>query len=146
MTDKASVQDRLDQAATLREILDAAYQAFEEMLSIIGSYHDSGHPFYAALVMASAPAADGRDAVAAAPSLSPAPPPGPSRRGRHVGTPPATCAATDAAAHVAALANAASEILLRAAGLAAMDADREACHEGARYASEIHGLVGGTRP
>lgn len=146
MTNESSVQGRLEQATNLGELLDAAYEAFEEMLSIIGSYHNNGRSFYAGLVMAAPPAANGRDAIAAAPSLPPASPSAPSRRGRRASTPPGTCAAAGAAAHVAAISTALADTLLQAAGLAGIADDREACYEGARYASEIHGLVGGNEP
>ena len=141
MTDTSTVRDRLQQASSVAAILDAAHEAFEEMLSVIRGYQDGGAPFWAALVMASAAAADGRDAVAAAPSS-----PIPSCRGRRASTPSGHIKAEDAAPTVAALSEAVAERLLRAAGLAETATDRQACLEGARYASEIHGLMTGTWP
>jgi hypothetical protein len=144
MTDTSSIQDRLEQGTGLGETLDAAFEAFQQMLSVIGSYNDSGAPFYAALVMASAPVADGREAVARAPSL-PATSPArtPPRRGRWPSTPPVADAAADAAASVIALSKAVVSALLHAANLADIAEDREACCDAARYASEIHRLVAG---
>jgi hypothetical protein len=147
MTDASSIQVRLEQATVLGETLDAAYEAFQEMLSVIGSYSDSAAPLYTALVMASAPAADGRDAIAAAPSLPLASSPRTSaRRGRRASTPPVTDAAAGPAASVTALSMTVADRLLHAAGLAEIAEDRDACCDAARYAAEIHGLVTGYGP
>jgi hypothetical protein len=60
---------RLQHAAGLAEVLDAAYDAFEEMLLAIRAREDPASGLFAAFMMAAASAADGRDAVAFAPSF-----------------------------------------------------------------------------
>ena len=68
-----SARARLEQATGLPAVLDAAYDAFEEMLSALEDQQDRGGGAFAAFVMSGAAAANGRDALAAAPSLPPAP-------------------------------------------------------------------------
>ncbi len=64
-------QQRLQHAAGLPAIFDAAYGAFEDMLSAIRAHQDPASGLFAAFTMAAASAADGRDAVGFAPSLPP---------------------------------------------------------------------------
>ena len=54
-----------------RGVLDAAHDAFEDMLSVIRAFEDPEDGMFIPLVMAAASAADGRDAIAFAPSLPP---------------------------------------------------------------------------
>ena len=68
-----SARVRLEQATGLPAVLDAAYDAFEEMLSALEEQEDRGGAAFAAFVMSATAAANGRDALAAAPSLPPAP-------------------------------------------------------------------------
>ena len=60
---------RLEHATGLPAILDAAYDAFEDMLPAIEAQQDPGSAAFTAFVMSAASAANGRDAIAAAPSL-----------------------------------------------------------------------------
>ena len=69
MTRIDAVQHRLQQASDLAAVLDAAYEAFEGMLSVIHPVQDPASGLFAALVMAAASAANGRNALALAPSL-----------------------------------------------------------------------------
>ena len=68
MTCISNARARLQQASDLVTVLDAAYAAFEGMLSVIGPCEDPASGWFAAFVMAAASAADGRDAVAFAPT------------------------------------------------------------------------------
>lgn len=61
--------DRLQHAVGLADVLDAAYDAFEDMLQAIRAREDPASGLFAAFMMAAASAADGRDAVAFAPSF-----------------------------------------------------------------------------
>jgi hypothetical protein len=139
VTHAPDVRQRLEQARGLAEVLDACYEAFAEMLSAIRRYQDSGGPFYPALVMAAAAAADGRDALAAAPSL----PPTNDRQTEPVGV---ANNPSDAAACLAVL----SELIgsrirgVACTGLAARD--RQACEDGSQYADEVHVLITGNGP
>src|SRR5215813_3839609 len=71
MTRIATAHDRVEQADDLAAMLNAAHSAFEDMLSVIRALEDPGHGMFIPLVMAAASAADGRDAIAFAPSLPP---------------------------------------------------------------------------
>lgn len=132
-------RQRLEQAEALAEVLDAAYDGFSEMLLAIRGYQESGRQFYAALVMAAAAAADGRDAVAAAPSLPPS--------SDHL-IPVAAGGSNPSA--VADLLVALSELIgsrLRGAVTAcATPGDRQACSDGATYADEVRALTKGNGP
>jgi len=60
---------RLEHATGLPAVLDAAYDAFEYMLPAIEAQQDPGSAAFTAFVMSGASAANGRDEIAAAPSL-----------------------------------------------------------------------------
>jgi hypothetical protein len=69
MGSRTGVEARLRKAADLGAVLAVAYEAFEGMLSLLRQHQDRTGELFAVFVMAAASAADGRDAVAAAPSL-----------------------------------------------------------------------------
>ena len=152
MTDAADIRQRIGAAANLADVLDASYEAFEAMMSVIDGYHDASGPFYAGLVMAAAAAADGRDALLSAPSLPP-----PSRDDiRPSGLPAGAGSAgvrvqaaddpVDAAATVAALSSSVASCLRGAAATADAAGDRAACLDAARYADEVLVLTRGNGP
>lgn len=133
------LQERIAGAGSLPELLDAAYDAFEEMLVVIRQHDDPRNDFFVPMVIAGASAGNGRDAVLFAPSL----PPRPLHPGQQAGDdqPPATAQA--AASWLIVLCKTLMGRLAEA-GQSAVDAgDRDACADAARYAREIHGLMGG---
>ena len=133
------IKQRLEQARSLGEILSAAYDAFDEMLSAFDRYQNGTGPFYAALVMACPAAADGRNTIGMAPSL---PPP---ERDRLLRPKPANePAAREVADSVAVIAALAARKLRIAAAAASYAADRSSCLEAAQYADEVRGLMTGT--
>src|SRR6266568_4569005 len=67
----AAVRDRLHRASGLTAILDAACDAFEDMLPVIWDHQDPSDGMFIPFVMAATCAANGRDAVLFAPSLPP---------------------------------------------------------------------------
>jgi len=140
MTQIAAVRARLAQASGLPGVLDAAYDAFEAMLAVIHGQEDGAGDGFAAFVMAAASAANGRDAVAAAPSLSPAAPGGetPADGGLWPGL-----AASEAAAVLAGLSGLLVSRLTDAAARAADGADRAACTVAARHAAVIWSRLAG---
>jgi hypothetical protein len=69
MTMMNTTQQHLQEADGLAAVLDAAYGAFERMLSVIYPVQDPASGLFAAFVMAAASAANGRNALALAPSL-----------------------------------------------------------------------------
>lgn len=133
------VLERLNAAAELPEVLDAAANAFATMLAAVHGYHDGGGPFYAALIMAAVPAADGRHAIVSAPSLSPA---AASRAFQR--TPDHRWAGRDVSAAITELAAAAEVRLLYAATIATDRRDAAACREGAASARQVREMLAGS--
>jgi hypothetical protein len=128
---------RLEQAVGLPAVLDAAYDAFEKMLSEIEDQQDHGAGAFAAWVMSGAAAANGRNALAAAPSL-------PAVSGDLAVPAPGPFASENSAAALGRL----SQLLtsrLTDASLSSIDVDDKlACAEAARHAASIHSLLSGT--
>jgi hypothetical protein len=131
---------RLQQASDLAAVLDAAYEAFEGMLSVIYPAQDPASGWFAAYVMAAASAANGRNALALAPSLPRRPllavpeeqGPGPGERPERV------------AEAVAGLSHLVAGRLASAAAGAPDTGDRDACRHAARNALDICGLLNST--
>jgi hypothetical protein len=136
----AGARARLEEADDLSSILDAAYEAFEDMLTVIEDHQDPDEGAFVAFVMAQVPAAGGRDAIAGAPSL----PPAPVARRVVLGADPAPgVSAVEAAAAVARLSLLLVSRLDAAAGLSGDVADRTACSLAARHAASVGSLLGG---
>lgn len=128
----------LRQVRGLPEVLNAAYSVFEVMLSIAREHGDPGSQSFAAFVFAAGAAADGRDAVAAAPSLPPA-----GLAGNLALDQGWVTDADEAADGLAVLGEVLSS-LLTAAGRAAGDArDQVACARAAGHAQKVHALLVG---
>jgi hypothetical protein len=126
--------DRFGQARDLAPVLDAACEAFEEILAVIGDYEDASDALVVPLLLAATQAANGRDAVLFAPSL-------PARRlhqPQRVGERLERGSAQDITAAVAGLCQ------LLASGAAA--ADGAACQDAARHARAVHALLTGSGP
>jgi hypothetical protein len=135
-----AVGARLQQATGLPAILDAAYDAFEDMLPAIEAQQDPGSAAFTAFVMAGASAANGRDAIAAAPSL-----PAATHPVITTARTPATVTAPQAAAALTELSRLLVSSLNAAAGLSADVRDRAACADAARHAAAICSLLEGAR-
>jgi hypothetical protein len=139
MTSMTGVRQRLSRASCLPELLDAAYDAFEDMLTVIRQHDDPGSGWFTPMVMAAASAANGRDAVGWAPLL-------PLRR-LHPDQPaeiagrPQTAQA--AAAWVAGLCEMLAGRLDAGAAPYADPGDAAACRDAVGCAREIHALMGG---
>ena len=127
------VRERLHQASDLAAILDAAYDAFESMLSVLRAHEDPGDPMFGAVMMAAASAADGRDAVLFAPSLPPHRLHEPDAEERHD--------AVGAADLLASLSELLAARLDDAASIAPDPGDQAACQAAARWARDIHALL-----
>jgi hypothetical protein len=140
MSDIAAVRARLERASDLPGVLDAAYDTFEAMLPVISGQEDRVGPGFAAFVMAGASAANGRDAVASAPSLPPA---APGSTAQAAGEPPVDITEDEAAAVLAGLSGLLARRLADAASWAARAADRTACADAARHAHAVWSLLAG---
>ena len=131
------VQQRMEEADGLAAVLDAAYAAFEGMLSVIHPAQDPASDLFAALVMAAASAADGRDALALAPSLPRHPLlAAPAEQKPWPGEPPQRVAEV-----VAGLSHLVAERLTQAAASAPDTGDRDACRHAVQSARDICGLL-----
>ncbi|MGH3294836.1 MAG: hypothetical protein ACRDP7_23860 [Trebonia sp.] len=132
-----TAQQHLREADGLAAVLDAAYAAYEGMLSVIHLVQDPASGLFAAFVMAAASAADGRNALALAPSL-----PGrpllavPAGQQPGLGEPPERVAEV-----VTRLSQLIAERLTQAAASAADTGDRDACRHAAQRARDICGLL-----
>jgi hypothetical protein len=142
MTRLSTARNRLRQARDVPSALDAACDAFEDILGVIGSYEEAATSTGTAIVflLVATQAANGRDALLFAPSLP--------RRSLHprpaVGQ-PGRGSASDIKAAVAGL----SRLLasrLACTATAAAGADQTACHNAARYARKVCGLLAGEDP
>jgi hypothetical protein len=140
MNDIATVRAQLEQASDLPGILDAAYEAFEAMLPVIWGQAERVGGGFAAFVMAGASAANGRDAIASAPSLPPA---APGSTPQAAGEQPADVTEEEAAAVLAGLSELLASRLSDAASWAADAADRAACADAARHARAVWSLLAG---
>ena len=142
MTSIPRAQQRLQHAAGLAAILDAAYDAFENMLQAIRAHEDPASGLFAAFMMAAASAADGRDAILFAPSL----PPGEGSTPTADDEGPAAKSAQNIADAAAGLSRLLAARLTEARTTAADPDDRAACADAVCCAESIHGLLGGSGP
>jgi hypothetical protein len=140
MTGIAVTRGRLEAARSLPVLLDAAYAAFEEIMSAIRDHQDRAGGWFTELAFAAAAAGDGRDAIAGAPSL-----PRPAHADCPAGseTPDLSGTAGDLATALTDLAGLLATRLAQAAESAAVADDRMACHVAAWQAREISGLLSG---
>ena len=133
--------DRFGQARDLASVLDAACDAFEEILAVIGDYEDASDALVVPLLLAATQAANGRDAVLFAPSL-------PARRLHQLrlGEELERGSAQDVTAAVTGLCQLLASGLAHTAATAAAAADRAACRDAARHAQQICALLTGSGP
>jgi hypothetical protein len=136
MTYLARAQRRLRDSRDLDAVLDAAYEAFEAMLVAIRAHEDPGWVFFSRFTMAAALAADGRDAIAFAPSIPP-----PASRDMVDEEVPEQATPERIARLVSDLSQLAMTELNQSAGQATDPADQDACDRAARCAAGIHDLL-----
>lgn len=135
-----SARIRVEQAIGLSAVIEAAYDAFEQMLAAITIQQDRGGGAFAAFVMSGTAVANGRDALAAAPSLPPVSSgdlASPAESSRDL-------AMENAAAVLASLGQLLSRRLSDASGHSADVGDRLACAQAARHAAYVCSLLAGT--
>jgi hypothetical protein len=134
--------NRLLQARNVPSALDAACDAFEDILAVIGSYEETATNTETAIVflLVATQAANGRDALLFAPSL-----PRHSLHPRPALGQPERGSASDIRAAVAGLSRLLASCLACTA-TAAAGADQTACHDAARYARMVLDLLAGEDP
>ena len=142
MTRLATVRGHLEQAESLAAVLDAAHDAFEDMLAVIRALEDPDEGLCVPMAMAAASAADGRNALAFAPSLPPHRLHPPAAGEQPAGPGPAR----EITRQLAALGGLLATRLTEAADTAQDPADRAACTDAARSARDIHALLAGSGP
>src|SRR5258708_240530 len=71
MASVSRVREHVAGAGSLPELLDAAYEAFEAMLTVIRQHDKPDTEMFVPMVLAGASAGNGRDSVLFAPSLPP---------------------------------------------------------------------------
>lgn len=140
MRSLTTAADRFRAAHGLPATLDAACDAFEQILTVIADYEEATSTGMAlTFLFAATQAANGRDAMLFAPSLPPlalhAPTPAGEQREWN---------AHDIKTPIAGLAELLARELGHTATMAASGADRAACHDAAACATRIHYLL--TRP
>jgi hypothetical protein len=133
---------RIEEAGDLPGLLGAAYGAFEDMLAVIRHHEERDEGSFAAFVIAASAAANGRDCIAAAPSLQLLAVTGPAS-----GTDGllAELTVVRVALTVAGLSELLAARLTAAAARAAHPDDRTACTNAARQARRIWRLFAGAR-
>jgi hypothetical protein len=135
------LHERLHSAVGPAAVLDAAHDAFEEMLSVIRPREDPADGLFIPLVMAAASAAEGRNAITFAPSLPP--------RRLHPATTaqePSDANAKAFTAELAVLSELLASRLTDVAHSAPDNDDQAACRAAARSASDIYALLIGSGP
>ena len=127
-------------AADLPDVLDAAYDAFEDMLVLLRQHQEDDEAAFPAFVMAAAAAANGRDWIAGADALPCAAP-----RNQADGLPGGT-STEDVASAVAGLSREVDRKLTSAAASAESPSDRLSCNRAAAEAATIAALLSGASP
>ena len=138
---------RLEHAVGLTAVMDAAYDAFEDLLAVIRQHEDPANGLFAAFMFAAVSAANGRDAILFAPSLPPsrnADRPAPEGAEPEEAGPQDTV--EDAADAAAGLCRLLADRLLEAGQAAADPGDRAACLAAAQCAAEICVLLRRSAP
>ncbi len=133
---------RIEQASDLAGVLDAAYAAFEDILAVIRRHQERDMGAFAAFVLAAAAAGNGRDWIAAAPSLPPA-----ADTSKAAGTDNLLAQLTVEQVAIA-LAGISQELAghLTASAAGSVNAgDRDSCAQAARHATRIYFLLAGAR-
>jgi hypothetical protein len=131
----SDIEDRLRQASSLPEALDASFDAFEAIRMAARDCQDQVPELFAAFMMTADAAVDGREALTPAPSL-------PLTSGAEPGNAGAVRAdANQVADTLAALAAVLRDRLTDAAARADTPGDRAACQDAAEAAGRIRQLM-----
>lgn len=140
MSPVTAIRDRLQEDDGLPALLDAAYAAFELLLTAIEDHEDPASGMFAQFVFAATQAANGRDAILFAPSLPARPlhPAGATVNRRDSGT---------CLQDIVTLSKVLCHVLAQAAadGVPSRE-DQAACRHAARSAAAIYRLLTGTDP
>jgi hypothetical protein len=131
---------RLAAVTDVPGMLDASYDAFEDIIAIARRHQEDDQTAFPAFVLVAGAAANGRDWIAEAPSLPPTSP------GRHVRD---FSDEADLAQEVSLIAAIASELATRlavAAQRATKPEDRVCCENAAAEADAICALIGAASP
>jgi hypothetical protein len=139
VTPFTAIRHRLQEDDGLPALLDAAYAAFELLLTAIEEHENPATGMFAQFVFAATQAANGRDAILFAPSL-------PIHPFRPADTTVDRQGGGLDAQDIVALSKVLCHVLVHAASMVPGRGDREACHEAGRCAAAIHRLLTGAAP
>ena len=128
---------RVAVATDLPAVLDAAYDAFEDMIAVLRRHQEDNEDTFPAFVMAAAAAANGRDCIAGADALPQAVPRDP------ISDLSADTSAADVARAIAALSSELADRLTAVAASTPRAGDRRSCESAAAEAAAIARLLGG---
>ncbi len=131
----------LAEATTVPGLLSAARDAFEVVIFLSGEHAEADDSLVAALAGAMAVAADGRDAIAMAPSL----PAQPTSDGGGAAPNPERGSVREIAAALGALSELLAARLGQGASASRDPRDRTACRRAVGYAHETRALLSGVR-
>jgi hypothetical protein len=141
-----AARTHVEHAENLPALLAAALAAFEDLLQVIRCHEERDDNAFAAFILSAGAAANGRDRIAAAPSLPPAAVVAFAARQT-----PATsglladATVTQVALAVAGLSDLLARRLAALAVTAADPGDQVSCTHAARHAARIRSLLGGAR-
>jgi hypothetical protein len=141
-----AARTRIEDAGDLPALLAEAFTAFEDIVQVLHLHLERDDGTFPAFILSAGAAANGRDRIAAAPSLPPAiiaaflTRPAPATDGLLAEVP-----VLQVAAAVAALTGALAGQLAAAATAAADPRDQISCTHAARHATRILSLLGGAR-
>ena len=135
-----SARHRLAGTTALPGILDAAYDAFEDLLAALRRHQEDDESALPAFVLAAAAAANGRDWIAGADTLPPAAP------CEHASEPAEHLTVADVARMAAALGTDLASRLTTVAASAGGAVDRQCCEGAAAEARTIVALLSGASP
>jgi hypothetical protein len=143
MRQVTAARNRFRKAHGLPVVLDAACDAFEAILTVIGDYEDTTSAGAAiTFLLVATQAANGRDALLFAPSLPP--------RALHpraaAGKPNGRESVSDITSSVAGVSELLATGLARTATTITDGADRAACRDAAACAAQITDLLAGAGP
>jgi hypothetical protein len=132
----SAITARVISSATISDLLEASFDAFEVIRLAARACEDQVPELFAAFMVAATTAAEGRHALNDAPSLPPA---------RSSPTPSLTVSLGDDADHIAdvlaELATLLAQRLHEPAGLADLADDRDACERAGQAATDIHQIL-----
>lgn len=141
MTDLPATLRRFAAATDVADVLDRACQVFEDILAVLRRHQEEEASAFAAFVLATCAAANGRDWTGGEWTPQPA-----AREQDPASQPMDGATVAEVAVAIAAACDQLSVRLSACGAAAASDADRACCEHAAAEAATIRALLGGASP